>query len=60
MISSASSTVLDLPPSCIEFSIANPEFFVVGTYHLDAQGDDSSQQTRKGSLILFRLRNDEA
>ena len=29
------STVLDLPPSCIEFCVADPEYFIIGTYHLE-------------------------
>lgn len=72
----AIAATLDLPPSCIEFSQASPEYFVVGTYNLekdDAEepqhdqendGDDKSKnevkaQERNGSLILYRLENDE-
>jgi len=31
------STILDLPPSCIEFSLKLPEYFVVGTYNLEKE-----------------------
>lgn len=72
----AIASTLDLPPSCIEFSQASPEYFVVGTYNLekdDAEGpphdqegdeDDKSKnevkaQERNGSLVLYRLENDE-
>jgi hypothetical protein len=47
-ISSVYSTVLELPPSCIEFWPANPNCFVVGTYHLEKiseQTDDGRLQT---------------
>ena len=33
----AHSTILDLPPSCIEFVPFCPELFVVGTYCLDSE-----------------------
>ncbi len=60
---------LDSQPSCLEFSCRDPEYFVVGTYVLEAQensepnGSETSlqdevsrpKQTRKGSLMLFRL-----
>lgn len=64
---------LDLPPSCIEFSQVAPEYFVVGTYNLEKdekggeEGDDErlekvkekKKQERNGSLILYKLENDE-
>lgn len=34
-IASGGSLVLDLPPSCIEFSPTAPDLLVVGTYYLD-------------------------
>ena len=63
------SITLDSQPSCLEFSCHNPEYFVVGTYVLEALQDpepDASEtlehdeisrpkQTRSGSLMLFRL-----
>ncbi|OBT49105.1 hypothetical protein VE00_00135 [Pseudogymnoascus sp. WSF 3629] len=72
----AIASILDLPPSCIEFSQASPEYFVVGTYILEKDdadgpaheqendGDDKYKnevkaQERNGSLVLYRLENDE-
>ena len=63
------SITLDSQPSCLEFSCHNPEYFVVGTYVLEAQQDSEpdgsealeqdeisrSKQNRSGSLMLFRL-----
>jgi diphthamide biosynthesis protein 7 len=34
-IVSTLSVTLDLPPSCIQFCPAHPDYFVVGTYHLE-------------------------
>lgn len=31
------TTILDLPPSCIEFSHADRNYFVVGTYNLQKE-----------------------
>ncbi|KAI1498414.1 hypothetical protein F5X99DRAFT_393444 [Biscogniauxia marginata] len=72
-IASLRSLTLDLPPSCIEFCPAHPEYFVVGTYNLEREeaassldDDDndgelqqttSKPQSRNGSLVLFRLVN---
>lgn len=72
-IKSFITETLDLPPSCIEFSQVAPEYFVVGTYNLekDEEGakerDDEGlekvkekkKQERNGSLILYKLENDE-
>ena len=66
---SSISITLDSQPSCLEFSCHNPEYFVVGTYVLEAhqksepdesvtlEQDDISRpkQNRSGSLMLFRL-----
>ena len=56
-ISSTRNLVLDLPPSCIEFSPLSPHYFVVGTYYLEAESGASHKpaQDRRGSLILFNL-----
>lgn len=69
-ILSDQSIVLDLPPSCIEFSPLHPDCFVVGTYYLEpesASHDTSIQenddqisrqvQDRSGSLMLFYLKD---
>jgi diphthine methyl ester acylhydrolase len=34
LISPLQSLILDLPPSCIEFCPAHPDYFVIGTYEL--------------------------
>lgn len=64
------NTLLDLPPSCIEFtpptitpcSLRN--CFILGTYHLEPIADDIQQvdvpdkvtgQQRSGSLVAYRL-----
>ena len=31
---------LALPPSCIEYCPAHPEYFIVGTYNLQEDGED--------------------
>ena len=66
------SIILDLPPSCIEFSPFHPDCFIVGTYYLEPEseashatsiqqqdkGIESPVQNRTGSMMLFNL-NDE-
>lgn len=59
-ITSQCSLILDLPPSCIEFSPTSPDLFVVGTYYLDTapmaaatptpQHDDESLQLSDSEL----------
>ena len=70
-ISSNHSLILELPPSCIEFSPLHPDCFVVGTYHLEPesgashttsvqQEDDQISrpaQDRRGSLMLFDMKD---
>ena len=34
-ITSIQSLTLDLPPSCIEFCPAHPDYLVIGTYNLE-------------------------
>jgi diphthamide biosynthesis protein 7 len=74
-ITSIDSQILDLPPSCTEFSPNHPQYLVIGTYYLEKQeatGDRSEElgneeavaeasavQQRNGSVILFRLENDK-
>ena len=41
-ISSIASLTLDQPPSCIAFCPTQPEYFVVGTYHLHQKEEDDS------------------
>lgn len=71
-IHSVTTTILDTPPSCLEFSPGTPEYFVVGTYYLERKesgttedqpesGDERSvaaKQHRSGSLLIFRLQGD--
>ena len=66
---SSINIILDSQPSCLEFSYHDPEYFVVGTYVLEAHENsepDGSEipkqdeisrpkQNRSGSLMLFRL-----
>ncbi|RDW73746.1 hypothetical protein BP5796_07188 [Coleophoma crateriformis] len=42
------STVLDLPPSCIEFSLEAPQYFVVGTYNLQREEPGDEGETGDG------------
>ncbi|KAI0431262.1 hypothetical protein F5Y09DRAFT_305196 [Xylaria sp. FL1042] len=58
-IASSRHLTLDLPPSCIEFCPAHPDYFVVGTYNLEKEepaaadeagtpnGEDSHEVVRK-------------
>lgn len=41
-LASKVSRVLDLPPSCVQFCPAYPQYFVVGTYNLE-RGDDTAR-----------------
>ena len=70
-IPSEHSIILDLPPSCVQFSPSHPQCFVVGTYYLDPEPDariptsvqdkdnqvSKPTQDRSGSLMLFKLNN---
>ena len=67
IVKSNVTRILDLPPSCIEFSPLNPRLFVVGTYFLNPKtgksqtGDSEIMRNstpgtlRRGSLILGLL-----
>lgn len=58
-IKSKTQTILDLPPSCLEFSPDSDRYFIVGTYFLEPDnyraGRIETVQARSGSLILFHL-----
>ena len=43
-VKSLASAILDISPSCIEFCWDRPEFFVVGSYHLDETIKDSEKE----------------
>ncbi|RMY29182.1 hypothetical protein D0866_08875 [Hortaea werneckii] len=73
-ISSVERLTLDLPPACVAFCPTEPEYFVIGTYHLhrkeneagedsgeDASGSPSQaeQQKRSGTLELFRVQGEQ-
>ena len=65
LIRSRFTTILDLPPSCIDFSPTHPQCWVVGTYFLepdpetshtqvqDVENSTRPVQNRRGSLILL-------
>lgn len=73
-VDSLKSITLDLPPSCIEFWPLNPQYAVVGTYHLDRSKEDQDNndqeadenegsnpkknQERNGSLIIVKIIGD--
>lgn len=64
-ISSIEWQTLDLPPSCIEFCPAHPDYFCVGTYNLEkdearAQGNTSRPQNRNGSILVFKVDDKKA
>ena len=53
-VKSLKSIVLDLPPSCIEFCPAQPEYFLVGTYNLQkeeatSEGDAAESEGERGN-----------
>lgn len=54
-------TVLELPPSCMQFVPSRPEYLVVGTYDLKVDEAESvnPESRRSGSLILFQWLKDQ-
>ncbi|KAI5466496.1 hypothetical protein BGZ63DRAFT_502530 [Mariannaea sp. PMI_226] len=74
-VSSTVSLTLDLPPSCIQFCPAHPDYFVVGTYNLqreetatqlntDEEGEEDTKtsktpQSRNGTLLVFKIEGTE-
>ncbi|KAI9758530.1 MAG: hypothetical protein M4579_003022 [Chaenotheca gracillima] len=58
------SKTLDRPPSCVQCMSPDREYFVVGTYELDATETQNEvektdqPQSRSGSLILFYMGSD--
>lgn len=57
VINSLKSVTLELPPSCIEFCPAHPDYFVVGTYNL--QKEDSVGQDRRDTAAEEENDNDD-
>ncbi|MCJ1382194.1 hypothetical protein MMC17_005306 [Xylographa soralifera] len=55
-IDSIFTTILQAPPSCIEWSPSPPDIVVIGTYSLNEPSDSSEgAQSRSGSLVTYRL-----
>lgn len=61
-IVSKSKVNLELPPSCIQFCPAYPNFFVIGTYNLqkdeadapyDTNSEEKKSQSRNGTLLVY-------
>jgi diphthine methyl ester acylhydrolase len=44
------SITLDLPPSCVQFCPAHPQYFVVGTYNLE-RGDEAARPDPEDETI---------
>ncbi|KIW05676.1 uncharacterized protein PV09_03539 [Verruconis gallopava] len=64
-IASTSTTILDLPPSCIEVCPWDQSVIAVGTYHLEKKDDaepcaghNPSIQKRRGSILIFQFSDD--
>lgn len=49
LITSLESLVLELPPSCIEFCSAYPDYLVVGTYELQRDEDQNPDPAEDGA-----------
>jgi len=53
LITSIQSLAIDLPPSCIEFCPAHPDYFVIGTYNLQKEeaieAEESCADNQDGS-----------
>ena len=72
-VSSTHKSELPLPPSCVAFFPFDPKIFVVGTYYLerneDQVSDDASAenqpqyepklQSRHGTLIVNEIKGDD-
>lgn len=62
-IASKVSLTLDLPPSCVQFCPAHPEYLIIGTYNLQrdesdnaevSSGGEKKSQSRNGSLVVYK------
>ncbi|RCI11605.1 hypothetical protein L249_7516 [Ophiocordyceps polyrhachis-furcata BCC 54312] len=58
-ISPKTSLTLHLPPSCLQTCPFDPAYFVVGTYNLHQAAESEMAQSRDGSLVLFRIGDDD-
>ncbi|EEU46238.1 uncharacterized protein NECHADRAFT_92424 [Fusarium vanettenii 77-13-4] len=59
LVSSKVSLTLDLPPSCIQFCPAHPEFFVAQEEDDESVAAAKTPQSRNGSLLVFKLNGTE-
>ncbi|KAJ6780893.1 hypothetical protein PWT90_05553 [Aphanocladium album] len=67
VISPIESIILDLPPSCLQFCRRYPGYFVIGTYNLQREEEETTEsatvdssaekkaQSRNGSLLVYRI-----
>lgn len=61
LAASAKRLVLDLPPSCMQFSPIDSSYFVVGTYNLHSQDPSESEpesQTQTQQAVPEATEND--
>ncbi|RDA82846.1 hypothetical protein CP532_0946 [Ophiocordyceps camponoti-leonardi (nom. inval.)] len=58
-ISAKTSLTLHLPPSCLQTCPFDTAYFVVGTYNLHQEVESEVAQSRDGSLVLFRIEDDD-
>ncbi|RDA93374.1 hypothetical protein CP533_1989 [Ophiocordyceps camponoti-saundersi (nom. inval.)] len=59
VIAPTTSLTLHLPPSCLQICPFDPTSLVVGTYNLHQAAESEATQSRDGSLVLFRLGDDD-
>ena len=57
-IRSVTTEFLHLPPSCIEYVPYAVQFFVIGTYKLESSEKAESEQQRRGSILLYEIKQD--
>lgn len=68
IIQSFQSLILDLPPSCLQFCRRYPRYFVIGTYNLQQERGERTDETehekraqnRNGSLLLFYISDEHS
>lgn len=56
-LSSRVSLTLDLPPSCLQFCPAHPEYLVIGTYNLQKEDTDDHHGTGGGDTVVEEARD---
>lgn len=45
------SLILDLPPSCVQYCQAHPDYLVIGTYNLQKDEDQEPSRCGAGEVI---------